>query len=93
MIRVPNRLSDRARRLWAREGFRRVVWMTVPTFLVGYLVTALLFFASGPRADVITVPDVRSMTVNDARRALDLAPEDDQLTRGGATALSSAPLP
>ena len=51
--------------------WRRIALTVVPTFLVGYLLTAFLFFGGGSRADVVTVPDVRALEMGDARESLD----------------------
>ena len=56
-----------------RQTTRRAILVSVPMFIVGYLLTALLFFGGGPRAEVVTVPDLRTQTVGRARRLVERA--------------------
>jgi eukaryotic-like serine/threonine-protein kinase len=65
---------DRLRRLRpGRRGLRIALAVAVPGFLLGYVLTALVFFGGGPRADVVTVPDLRSLTEPRARRLAERA--------------------
>ncbi|MBW3630717.1 MAG: PASTA domain-containing protein, partial [Gemmatimonadetes bacterium] len=63
---------DRLARLRpSRETGRRVIIVSIPAFIIGYVVTALLFFGGGPRAAVVTVPDLRTLTASRARRTVE----------------------
>lgn len=59
-------------RLDARDRalVRRVVVIGVLTFLLGFGATAGIFYLTGSRADVVTVPDVRRLTLARADRVL-----------------------
>jgi serine/threonine-protein kinase len=59
---------------------RRAATIVIGGFLAGYLVTAIAFIAGGPHADVVTVPDVRSLTLARAKRQLE---RSDLLVRVG----------
>ncbi len=48
-----------------------VLGVGLATFLVGYLITAVVFFPGRRAGDVVTVPDLRGMTEVEARRHLD----------------------
>jgi eukaryotic-like serine/threonine-protein kinase len=54
-----------------RAFVRRAAIVTVVAFAVGYLVTAFVIFGGGSGADVVTVPDVRTLAGPAARRALE----------------------
>ena len=84
----------------SRENTRRALLVGVPAFIVGYLLTALLFFGGGPRAEVITVPDLRTLTAARARRLVERADlvfevtdslPNARIARGGVVA--QTPLP
>jgi eukaryotic-like serine/threonine-protein kinase len=72
-------VSDRKQRLQVRfremtSTNRRIVLLVVGVglgaFLIGYGLTALAFRSGGAPADVVLVPDVRAMTVEDARQEM-----------------------
>lgn len=91
------------RRLLSRVDRRllvRVVTLGTTAFLVGYALIALLFIGGGRRPAVVSVPDLREMSVAQARRALgrvglelqvgDSVPHAE-LSRGAV--LAQSPLP
>jgi eukaryotic-like serine/threonine-protein kinase len=59
---------------------RRAGIIAVPAFLLGYLVTAIIFFGGGPRGQVITVPDLRTLTAARARRLVERAALEFEVT-------------
>ena len=83
-----------------RETARRALFVAAPAFIVGYVLTAILFFGGGSRADVATVPDLRSLTAARAERLAERADLTFEITdslpnarvaRGGVVA--QTPLP
>jgi beta-lactam-binding protein with PASTA domain len=89
-----------ARRFREDAVVRRLTIVVVGGFLAGYLFTALDFIAGGPRADVVTVPDVRKLPLARARRQLErsdlLATVGDSLPNprvARGEVLAQSPLP
>ncbi|MEX2572281.1 MAG: PASTA domain-containing protein [Gemmatimonadota bacterium] len=83
-----------------RRAVLIAIGVAVGAFLVGYGVTALAFTGSSGPADVVMVPDVREMTVEQARRAMDQEDltvvvgdsfPNPQISRGAI--LAQSPLP
>lgn len=74
---MTERRPGRARRTWLRLSridrriLKRVVGVGVGAFLLGYALTAVLFFRGSNRPDVVTVPDLRDVTHEVAARRLD----------------------
>lgn len=54
-----------------RALLRRIVIVTVGMFVGGYLIASIWMWAGAGRRSVVTVPDLRELTVEDAGRALD----------------------
>jgi serine/threonine-protein kinase len=83
-----------------RRLLKYIVYCGLGGFFVGYLFITLLFFPGFGRSAIVTVPDVRGMSVSAASRALDKA--GLELTRGtmlnnprmpAGRVLSQVPLP
>jgi serine/threonine-protein kinase len=55
----------------ARPRLKYTLYVLAGGFLLGYLFITLLFFPGFGRAAVVTVPDVRGMSLMSARRAMD----------------------
>ena len=55
----------------ARPLLKYVLYAVVGGFLLGYILITLLFFPGFGRSAIVTVPDVRGMTLQGARHALD----------------------
>lgn len=53
-----------------RRWVKRIVGIIAGGFLLGYLLTAVLFFRGADRPPVVTVPDLREMDVRSAERLL-----------------------
>ena len=96
------RAKFKAKKAWTRADKRKagiIAGVVLGAFVIGYGVTALSF-TSGVGIDVITVPDVRTMTLAEARRAIDRAELElavgDSFPNAEATAgsiLAQTPLP
>ena len=56
-----------------RRLLRRILVIGLTAFAFGYAVTSLLFMGGGSRGPVVTVPDVRRLELDDARRRLSRA--------------------
>jgi len=54
----------------ARPRLRRFLYFGVGSFLFGYLFITLAFFPGFGRSAIVNVPDLRGMTLQDARHAL-----------------------
>lgn len=83
-----------------RRLLRYIIYCGLGGFFFGYLFIMLLFFPGFGRSAIVTVPDVRGMTQNSARRALERA--GLEITRGNTLnnprvqagrVLSQVPLP
>lgn len=83
-----------------RRTLLRVVGVLVGAFTFGYLATWLLFFSGSPPSEVVTVPDLRELPVDEARERLervDLELEvgdslpNAQIPEGGVVAQSPLP--
>lgn len=83
-----------------RRLLKYIIYCGLGGFFVGYLFITLLFFPGFGRSAIVTVPDVRGMTMAQARRAL--AHEGLELVRGptlshphikAGRVLSQVPLP
>ena len=67
------RVEDNHRRMKpeSRQLLKIAGGVAVMAFVIGFGLTALTFLRSGAPIDVVTVPDLREMQVEDATRALD----------------------
>jgi serine/threonine-protein kinase len=83
-----------------RRLLKYIIYCGLGGFFFGYLLILLLFFPGFGRSAIVTVPDVRGMTQNAARRALERA--GLEITRGNTLnnprvqagrVLSQVPLP
>lgn len=54
-----------------RGTWKRIGAVAVAAFALGYALTALVFIQSGDRPEVVSVPDLRSLNVREARERLD----------------------
>ncbi|HET7459657.1 MAG TPA: PASTA domain-containing protein [Longimicrobium sp.] len=102
--RLRPRVSDVRQRVKAYFDERRllkyIIYCGLGGFFVGYVFITLLFFPGFGRSAIVTVPDVRGMTLSAASRALDKA--GLEYTRGttlnnprmpAGRVLSQVPLP
>jgi beta-lactam-binding protein with PASTA domain len=85
-------LRERLRKSSSPEGRRfylRVAGGVLGAFLLGYLVTTLLFFPGWGRDAIVTVPDLRGKTLGQARRLADRA--DLEVERGSTLVHARVP--